>query len=125
MAKAPALIFLIDGLDVSAYASLEDVAFDIEPVDAKDHDFLICDAEGRLVQLSTDRGYVTASLVEAEPTHAGDLETALRKFLGAMREPLADDPTCDLVCLVETCRKFVKVTHRPKNIFQQVWRKLF
>lgn len=125
MAKAPGLIFLIDGLDVSAYASLEDVVFDAEPVDAKDHDFLICDADGRLVQLSTDRGYVTASLAEAEPTHAAELETALRKFLGAMNEPLAADATCDLVCLVLTCHKFVKVTRRPKNTFSEVWHKLF
>ncbi len=118
MAKALGLIFLIDGQDVSAYASLEDVAFDVEPVDAKDHEFLICDADGRLVRLSTDRGFVTASLAEAEPTHAGELETALRKFLGTMNEPLAADQTCDLVCLVQTCHKFVKVTRRPKNISQ-------
>lgn len=124
MDKASSLIFVIDGLDVSAYASLEDLEFDIEPIDAKDHDFLIFDAQGRLVELSVDPGYVKASLVETVPTHRAELERSLRKFLEAINEPLATDPACDLPCLVAISSRLIKVTCRPENIFSKLWRKL-
>jgi hypothetical protein len=80
---------------------------DLEPIDVKAGGLVAYDAEGRLLRLEINRGEVTVSVAEEKPTHAIELEFALRKFLKATDEPLADDPACDLNYLVSACRKFI------------------
>jgi len=104
MSSAVPPIFVIDEDDVIVYASTE---VDLEPLDVTGGGLVAYDAEGRLLRLETNRGEVTVSVAEAKPTHAVELEFTLRKFLKATDDPLADDPACDLNCLVNACRKFI------------------
>lgn len=104
MSRAVPPIFVIDDDDVIVYESVE---VDLEPLDVTGGGLVAYDSEGRLLRLETNRGEVTVSVAEANPTHAVELEFTLRKFLRATDDPLADDPTCDLNCLVNACRKFI------------------
>jgi hypothetical protein len=78
------------------------------------------DAEGRLLRLETNGWRVAASLAEDEPTHALELEAALRKFLRATGESVADDPASDLNCLVNACRKFI-ASPRLSDLLKGIW----
>ena len=104
MSSAVPPVFVIEGEDVIVYGSVE---VDLEPLDVKAGGLVAYDAEGRLLRLETDRGRVIVSVAEENPTHALELEFALRRFLKATDDPLADDPACDLNCLVNACRKFI------------------
>ncbi|CAN5761070.1 hypothetical protein BH20ACI3_BH20ACI3_25130 [soil metagenome] len=126
MSSAVPPIFVIDDDDVIVYESVE---VDLEPLDVKAGGLVAYDAEGRLLRLETNRGEVTVSVAEEKPTHAAELEFSLRKFLKASDEPLADDPACDLKCLVNVCRKFItspdlsdllkKASHKIGNMFRK------
>lgn len=104
-------IFAIEGNDVAIYESVQDLQSHLEP------DFIAenvaYDAQGRLLRLEADRERVSVFLAEHEPTHAAELEAALREFLKWMKEPMADDPACDLPCLVQACRKFAHSVSFP------------
>ena len=89
-------IVVIEDIDVSIYASVEDAQIDIEPIDVKTGGLVAYDAEGRLLRLETNGFSVTISLAEDESRHAVELENALRNFLKALNEPIGDDPKCDL-----------------------------
>lgn len=97
-------IFIVDDLDVSSYKSLDEALSGLEPIDIKNNAYIMYDAEGRVVQLATDGKRITA-IIEDEPSHAVQLESSLRKFLGLMGDTLADDVSCNLPCLVHTCIK--------------------
>ena len=126
MSSAVPPIFVIEGEDVIVYASVE---VDLEPIDVKAGGLVAYDAEGRLLRLEANRWEVTVSVAEEKPTHAVELEFTLRKFLKATDDPLADDPACDLKCLVNACRKFItspdlsdllkKALHKIGNIFRK------
>ena len=96
-------IFVIDDDDVIVYESVE---VDLEPLDVQPG-LVAYDAEGRLLRFETNRGQVIVSVAEEKPSHAAELEFALRNFLKASGGPLADDPACDLKCLVSASRKFI------------------
>lgn len=99
-------IFIVDGLDVGIFESLRDVELHLEPIGANNQTREIYDAEGRLIRVDVKGNRVTAVVEEANPTHARELEAALRAFLGEMNEPLASDPECDLTCLIRACAKY-------------------
>jgi len=104
MSGAVPPIFVIEGDDIIVFESFE---VDLEPLDIQDGGMVAYDAEGRLLRLEINRGAVTVSVTEEKPTHATELEFALRNFLRASGESLADDPECDLKCLVSVSRKFI------------------
>ena len=119
-------IFVIDEDDVIVYESAE---VDLEPLDVKAGGLVAYDAEGRLLRLETNRGKVSVSVAEEKPTHAPELKFALRNFLRASDEPLADDPACDLNRLVSASRKFITgsslsdfiktASHKIGNMFRK------
>jgi len=100
-------LFLVDDADVFVYASVEDAERDIEPLDVQPGGLVAYGAEGRFVRLGTEGKTVLLQLAEDEPTHAAELEAALREHLRWRKEPAADDPACDLPCLVNACRRFI------------------
>jgi len=100
-------VFVIDGLDIGVFASVEEAVLQLEPVDVKQGEYSAYDSEGRLLGLAVDGGKVTAHLVDAQASHADELAGKLRGFLKAMGATTADDPECDLRCLVEASRKFM------------------
>jgi hypothetical protein len=100
-------IFVIDGLDVGIFASIDDAVLQLEPVDVQRAEYSAYYAQGRLLQLEVKGPRVMAYLAEANASHGEELSAALRLFLKAMGVMTADDPTCDLACLVEASRKFM------------------
>lgn len=122
MEKPTPPIFVIEDRDVGVYESVQEVQLHLEPVFIAEN--VAYDAQGRLLRLETDGRRVTVSLAEHEPTHASELEGAIREFLKWMKEPMADDPTCDLPCLVEACRKFIYKPLSAKEALMGAWKKL-
>lgn len=126
MSSAVPPIFVIEGDDVIVYESVE---VDLEAIDVEAGGLVAYDAEGRLLRLETNRGQVMVSVAEEKPTHATELEFALRNFLKATGEPLAGDPACDLKCLVNASRKFItssslsdllkNASHKIRNMFRK------
>lgn len=114
-------IFVIDGRDVGVFASIEDVQLQLEAIDVQNQEYLAFDADGRSLQLAVREGQVRVSLGEERPSRRHDLETALRDFLTHMKEPAAQDPACDLRCLVATCHKFIHNPNSATNILTLGW----
>lgn len=100
-------IFVVEGLDVTVHKCLEDAQNWLEPWWVRQKEGFVYDAEGRLLKLEARNKRVTISLGEEEPTHASELETILHNYLRAIGEPIGSDPSCNLKCLVEFCRKFI------------------
>ena len=117
-------VFIVDGEDVGVFASLEEALLQLEPRDVTNQEYTGYDSEGRLLRLETDGERVSAYLAEDEPIHALQLETALRCFLRAMNEPSANDPKCDLSCLVAASRRFTHRSRSPVGLLLEAWRKL-
>lgn len=113
MSKIILPIFVIEGEDVIIFNSLEDVQSQLEPIDVRNNIFISYDAEGKLVKIETDGRYINVKLVEEEPMHVAELEALLRNYLIAMKEPEAEEATCDLQCLVQLSLKYAcKTTFR-------------
>ena len=100
-------IFVVDGLDVGVFASVDDAVLQLEAVDVKQDEYFSYDGEGRLLRLIADGDRVTAQLAETEPSHAEELSTILRDFLKEMGVKGVEDSSCDFQCLVEASRKFI------------------
>jgi hypothetical protein len=124
MADAIAPIFLVDDPDVFVYTSLNEAEADIEPLDVQPGGFRTYDSEGKLIRLEVKGSRVLASLAEDQPTHAGDLEIAPRNFLEANNDSIAKNPTCDLKCLVNSCRRFISVTPTVSGALRAAWCKI-
>jgi len=93
-------IFVDNHGDVSVFRSASYAESWMEPIDIENHEYIAYDASGRLLALSADRRRVYISLAEQEPTHSEQLAKALRHFLRAVKDPVGDDPNCDLARLV-------------------------
>src|SRR5436190_22387920 len=93
-------IFVDNHGDVSAFRSVSYTESYLEPIDIENREYIAYDAIGRLLTLSADRRRVYISLAEQEPTHSEQLAKALRHFLRAVKDPVGDDPSCDLARLV-------------------------
>jgi len=99
-------VFIVEGNDLSVYSTLERAQNQLEPHDVLNLVYEGYDAEGRLLSLKVDKRRVVISLAEENPTHAKTLENAIRNYLRATNNPLGDDESCDLNCLVTACIKF-------------------
>jgi len=93
-------IFVDDHGDVSAFRSVSYAESWMEPIDIQNCEYTAYDASGRILALSADRRRVHISLAEKEPTHSEPLAKALRHFLRRVKDPVGDDPSCDLARLV-------------------------
>ena len=118
-------IFVVEGLDIGVYATVEDAKLSLEPWWVEQNLGVVYDAEGRLLKLDSGDKSVYISLGEAEPTHAAELEAILRSYLKAIGDPRGDDLSCNLKCLVEYCRKFISIPLSPKEIIADFFRKVF
>src|SRR5215510_8023151 len=76
-------IFIVDGLDVGVFESLDDAVLQLEAVDVENGEYSSYDAEGRSLRLMTHGDRVLAQLDEREPSHADELSAVLRDFLKA------------------------------------------
>jgi hypothetical protein len=99
-------VFVVEGNDLSVYNTLKRVQNQLEPQDVLKQVYEGYDAEGRLLSLKVERRRVVISLAEENPTHTKTLENAIRNYLRAANDPLGDDESCDLNCLVTACIKF-------------------
>jgi hypothetical protein len=115
-------IFVIEGLDVGVYASVQDAMLHLEPIDVADKIYKGFDAEGRKLKIETDGVKVLIFTDEQEPVHANELEALLRDFLKAKSEAAGSDSTCNLPSLVEVCKKF---TYVPPKTFREAVKGLF
>ena len=118
-------IVIIDGRDLDVLATVAEAQQDLEPIDIQRSQYVAYDAQGRLLRLETDGKHVKISLAEAEPTHAKELEVALREFLKAAHEPVAEDDTCNIACLIEAASKTLVPVKNPKARFLLAWRTWF
>jgi hypothetical protein len=100
-------IFVIEGMDIAMYNSLDQIQKQLESVDVKNQIYSTYDYEGRLLKLDTDGKQINVIFVEEDPRHARDLEEKLRRTLRFLKEPRADDETCDLQCLVKVSQKYI------------------
>ena len=66
-------IFIVEGNDVSSYASIEDAQLDLEVIDVENDEYVGYDHEGRLLKLDVDgkKKRVVITLAEDKPSHAG------------------------------------------------------
>jgi len=80
-------IFVIEGLDVTVYHSIEDTLRALEPVDVRNNEYSVYDSEGHRLELGVARvpfwGFEKVVLddVESEPKHAPELASQLASFL--------------------------------------------
>lgn len=98
-------IFLFDGLDLLIISSFEKLQGDVESVDAQSEDYEVFDSTGRRVRLETVGSRIDAQTDPAESVQ--DFAGKLRSFLRAVGDRSADNPECDLWCLMDACRKRV------------------
>jgi hypothetical protein len=100
-------IFIVDGLDVLMFLSVQEAEQNLEPIDVNSGIFTPYDSHGRLLQLDATEWRVTISLTETEPLHVQQLENSLRAYLNALGESVGNDPSCQLPCLIEACRNLM------------------
>ena len=86
--------------DLMVFSSLGDALSHLEPIDISNNDYVSYDAEGRLLTFETDGKRITAELAEQTPTHAKELESALRYFLTVVEQPGRIVPEMDLRDLI-------------------------
>ena len=96
---------MFDGLDLIVVSSLEKLQTELELIDAQSGIFETYDSEGRRVHLTTTRWNIAAEIGPMETIANREFETKLRAFLKAVGDPAADDPDCQLRCLMEACQK--------------------
>ena len=105
MAEPTYPLFLFDGLDLIVVSSEEKLQTNPESVDVRSEIFETYDSEGRRVHLTSTRWKTSASVDPSEPIASGEFEARLRAFLKAVGDPAADDPECQLRCIMEACQK--------------------
>ena len=98
-------IFVVEGLDVSVHASVEDAALSLEPWWVEQNEGSAYDSEGRLLEFWIDKHNVRISLSEEIPRHASTLRSILLSFLSAVGEPVGGDSDSSLASLVKLCAK--------------------
>jgi hypothetical protein len=113
--------FVVDGLDVTVYASLEDVEQTLEPEDVVAGGLAVYDAEGRMLELKKSAWRVRAFLGGPEATQRDRLEESLRAFLGARNEPVASDPRSILSDLVAVSRRYIRRPLTMEGLLRRAW----
>jgi|MudIll2142460700_1097286.scaffolds.fasta_scaffold195532_2 hypothetical protein len=112
-AKLKFPLFVIDGLDVSLYNSIEALEQQLEGIDVANNIYKSYDAEGRLLKLRAigakqgkfmvSVGYVHIEEAEDIPGHNKELSEALRAHINAVGHSV-DDNT-ELKELVRICAR--------------------
>jgi hypothetical protein len=80
-------IFVIEGLDIHVYNSIDETLRALEPIDVRNNEYSVYDRDGRRLELRVARtrfwGHekVVLDNVETEPTHAAELGNQLASFL--------------------------------------------
>ena len=111
-------IFVVEGMDdVYVYASVEDAALSLEPWWVEQKEGSVYDAAGRLLHQEVVGYDVALSLLENCSANPHALESILRNYFKAIGEPIGDDATCDLDCLVQRCHKFMQPPQRSGSNF--------
>jgi hypothetical protein len=77
-------IIYAEGLDLTFYATQDDLTWDVGEGLLEGLDYVAFDAEGRRLELTGDEGLVEVRALEDEPTGAGDLDALLRRWLDAV-----------------------------------------
>lgn len=101
MAEPRYPLFLFDGLDLLISASYKRLQGDVEPIDVSTGVSDVFDSDGRRVKLETTGWRIEAKVDSAEPSAHEDFGEKLRDYLRAVNDPVADNPDCDLPCLME------------------------
>lgn len=103
-------IFIVEGNDIASYASIEDAQQDLEIIDVEDDIYVGYDYRGRLLKLSVDgkKKHVVITLAEDKPTHRKELETAIRRYLEQVGEPVLNDPAHDLPYFIKVWNEFLE-----------------
>lgn len=93
-------LFVVEGLDVSLYSSVEALEQQLEGIDVAHNIYKSYDAEGRLLKLKAigvkegkfmvTVGYVRVEDAEDIPTHAQELAETLREHLNAVGHSVDD-----------------------------------
>lgn len=117
-------IFVIEGEDIAIFPSLRDLQIQLEPIDIKNNVYISYDAKGRLLKIETDGKHITVLTTEKKPMHVSDLEISLRKYLIAMKEPMAKEIACDLPCMVNLSVKYAYKSHSLRENIINLWHKL-
>ena len=108
-------LFIFDGFDLLIISSPQMLPVYVERLDCRSDDEEVFDSTGRRVRFAAIASgifglvgsRIVAKLDVTEPTSLERLIEKLRTFLCAVGDPRADDPECDLACLMEACRKQV------------------
>jgi hypothetical protein len=99
-------IFIFDGLDLMISTSYKRLQGDIEPIDIRLGDHEVFDSDGRRVKLETHGWSGTDAKVDLkEPAANEEFSQRLRDYLRAVNHPVADNPECDLPCLIEAAKR--------------------
>ena len=115
-------IFIDEHGDISTFRSVPDASRYVEPIDVQNREYSGYDSLGRLLELSTDGCSVRISLAEREPNHGKQLLAALRGFLRACGDSVADDPSYDLP---QTVSYFTRYAENPPRSLWQMLTSLF
>lgn len=94
-------IFMFDGIDLMVSASHQRLQGDIEPVDVRSGIADVFDSDGRRVTLEETGSRIYANVDPEEPAASEEFSEKLRDYLRAVNDPVADNPACNLPCLVE------------------------
>lgn len=114
-------VFLIEGLDVAIFASLEDAQLWLEPPDVPSQKGY--DAVGRRLRIETDGHATRITLVEDEPSDSEQFGKELRAYLGHVGELSASDPACDLPCLIKLARGHTYQSKTFWSVIRSLWRR--
>jgi hypothetical protein len=87
--------------DVLFFRTVPDAEAYIEPIDARNNEYIVFDSKGRLLQITVrSRNKVSIESVESEPTHTSQLNDVLQKHLltlGVPEEWLKEAELADLI----------------------------
>lgn len=101
-------IFVIEGLDIVAFNSIEAAEQFLEPWWVKEKLGKVYDSEGRLLELIAEDSTVKISSSEEIPMHISELRKVLFDFLKITRNDQCFDPNHELSYLVKEVLKIIK-----------------
>ena len=85
------IILVSDGVDIGMYGSTEELFIDVETIDVANGVHVAYGADGTLLSLTAEGGWVRLGQAEDKPLHAESLAEILRRYLITigMPRPLA------------------------------------
>lgn len=92
---------MFDGQDLMISTSYKRLQSNIEPIDVRAGIPDVFDSDGRRVTLETKWSRIYATVDSQQPAASEEFSGKLRDYLRAVRDSAADDPRCDLPCLMQ------------------------